>query len=137
MIRGGGLGYVDASHQRLDPTPGPTVLTWYHAPGEAARGDVLRRPWTHWRDAALQELGEAHPDLASRLVRVEVARYGHAMAIPVPGAKTRLQGLPLRSGRVAYAHADWAGYSVFEEAFTLGHLAGLHAARVAGRRVPA
>jgi len=27
-------------------------------------------------------------------------------------------------GRLRFAHSDWAGYSVFEEAFTLGHLAG-------------
>ncbi|MES2878788.1 MAG: hypothetical protein V4713_10235 [Pseudomonadota bacterium] len=26
--------------------------------------------------------------------------------------------------RLTFAHSDWAGYSVFEEAFTLGHGAG-------------
>jgi len=30
--------------------------------------------------------------------------------------------------RLSFAHSDWAGYSVFEEAFTLGHEAGLSAA---------
>jgi hypothetical protein len=25
--------------------------------------------------------------------------------------------------RLAFAHSDWAGYSVFEEAFTAGHAA--------------
>ena len=25
------------------------------------------------------------------------------------------------TARLAFAHADWAGYSVFEEAFTRGH----------------
>jgi hypothetical protein len=29
------------------------------------------------------------------------------------------------SDRLAFAHADWSGYSVFEEAFTRGHAAGL------------
>jgi monoamine oxidase len=135
LLRDGvGLGYVDASHQSLDPRPGPTVLTWYHAPGEAARADVLRQPWTHWRDLALADLTRAHPDLPQRLLRVEVARYGHAMAIPVPGTRARLAGVPLRGARVSLAHSDWAGYSVFEEAFTLGHLAGVHAA---GGRSPA
>jgi monoamine oxidase len=132
-----GLGYVDATHQRLDPRPGPTVLTWYHAPGEAARGELLHRPWSHWRDLALADLAPAHPDLPRRLQRVAVARYGHAMAIPVPGARARLAGLPLRGPRVSLAHADWAGYSVFEEAFTLGHRAGEHAARARGVRVAA
>jgi hypothetical protein len=32
---------------------------------------------------------------------------------------------PLAHGRLSFAHSDWAGYSVFEEAFTLGHGAGL------------
>ena len=41
----------------------------------------------------------------------------------VPGALSRLPAPP-DSARVQYAHADWAGYSIFEEAFTLGHRAG-------------
>ena len=118
------LGYVVATHQRLDPVPGPTVLTWYCAPGEAARGDVLRLPWTHWRDRALRELSVPHPELPRLVTRVEVARYGHAMPVPVPGALARLPGPPA-SGRLRFAHGDWAGYSVFEEAFTLGNAAGL------------
>ena len=33
--------------------------------------------------------------------------------------------------QLAFAHSDWSGYSVFEEAFTLGHAAG---AAIAERR---
>jgi monoamine oxidase len=127
---GDGLGYVDAAHQKLDPRPGPTVLSWYLAPGAAARGELLSAPWTHWRDRALAELREPHPDLASKLERVLVARYGHAMATPAPGTRARLHALPLLQRAHSFAHADWAGYSVFEEAYTLGHQAGTHAARV-------
>jgi hypothetical protein len=29
----------------------------------------------------------------------------------------------IRDGRLRFAHSDWAGYSVFEETFTLGHWA--------------
>ena len=66
-----------------------------------------------------------HPDLAAKLTRIEVARYGHAMAVPVPGTLAqRAAGVP-RTGRLAFAHSDWAGYSIFEEAFTAGHRAGL------------
>ncbi|HEX2546160.1 MAG TPA: FAD-dependent oxidoreductase [Ramlibacter sp.] len=116
------LGYVVATHQELDPAPRPMVWTWYCAPGEAARGDVLRQPWTHWRDRVVQELAVPHRDIAALLTRVEVTRYGHAMAIPVPGVLSNLPAPP-RSGRLRFAHGDWAGYSVFEEAFTMGHLA--------------
>ena len=117
------LGWVDARHQSLDPRPGPTVLTWYHAPGPTARAGVLRKPWSEWRDAIVAELSQPHPDLAGKLTRLEVARYGHAMAIPTPGALA-LAGAPSRWGRISFAHADYSAYSIFEEAFTQGERAG-------------
>jgi hypothetical protein len=46
------------------------------------------------------------------------------MAIPVPGTLAlRAQGVP-QGQRLSFAHGDWAGYSIFEEAFTQGHRAG-------------
>lgn len=126
-----GLGYVDATHQSLNPRRGATVLTWYLPLGDdalAGRRALLERPWTHWRDQALAELSVPHPDLRDQLVRVDITRYGHGMAAPTPGPQT---GWPMRAGRLHFAHADWSGYSVFEEAFTRGHLAG---AAIAGLR---
>jgi len=148
----GGLGYVDAGHQRLDPRSAitaPTVLSYYQALGDVPQGreQLATQPWTHWAQAALATLGVPHPDLAQRATRVEVTRYGHAMSIPTPGTLGFLSkiGLQRPSGkrkqlsngeqirwlptpttaRLAFAHADWSGYSVFEEAFTRGHGAGL------------
>ena len=148
----GGLGYVNAGHQRLDPRTAitaPTVLSYYQALGDVPQGreQLATQPWTHWAQAALATLGGPHPDLARRATRVEVTRYGHAMSIPTPGtlgflSKIGLQRPPgkrkrLSNGeqtrwlptpttaRLAFAHADWSGYSVFEEAFTRGHGAGL------------
>jgi hypothetical protein len=58
------------------------------------------------------------------------------MAIPVPqnGDKNGLQAtsgkheqllkseqIETENKQLVFAHSDWAGYSVFEEAFTLGH----------------
>jgi hypothetical protein len=55
------------------------------------------------------------------------------MSIPVPGVRSHAALRALAQGetsaRVHFAHADLAGYSVFEEAFTLGHGAGVRAAR--------
>ena len=147
-----GLGYVDAMHQSLAPVPGPTVLTWYHALGDVpgGRAQLLQRPWSHWRDVVLAELGAAHPDLAAKTLRIDITRYGHAMAVPVPGVlnQIRLQRSSIQrkqlskseysdaliwpdAPQLAFAHSDWSGYSVFEEAFTLGHAAG---AAIAARR---
>ena len=77
---------------------------------------------------------------------MDLTRYGHAMSIPVPSTQQFLSqiGLQRLSGkrkqlsngeqvralptpataRLAFAHSDWSGYSVFEEAFALGHAAG-------------
>ena len=100
--------------------PGPTVLTWYRALGERARGSARcsTRPWRAWRDELLAELSRA----ASRPARQAQARRGGALR-PCDGdpgagrAGAGRAGVP-RSGRLAFAHGDWSGYSVFEEAFT-------------------
>ncbi len=136
----GGLGYVDAMHQSLSPVPGATVLTHYRALGDLRNGRrlLLEAPWEYWRDLILAELGGAHPDLAAKTTRIEITRYGHAMAVPTPVRTNAPDPWPLcnrrhrggkaepavfSTGRLAFAHGDWAGYSIFEEAFTLGHLA--------------
>jgi monoamine oxidase len=151
----GALGYVDATHQNLQAMPGATVLTHYRALGDAPGGAgagrraLLQRSWDVWRDATLAELSLAHPDLVPKVTRMELTRYGHAMAIPLPRndgqiglwpasilnkvryeKKERYPGRPLlKWDRLVFAHSDWAGYSVFEEAFTAGHTAG-HALRL-------
>jgi hypothetical protein len=145
-----GLGYVDAMHQSLQSVPGATVLTHYRALGDvtgsgvaggsvAGRKLLLEKPWSAWRDQILAELSVPHPDLAAKVTRIDLTRYGHAMAIPVPMNKSQIglqplwnmrkqlsksEQLRLTHGRLNFAHSDWAGYSVFEEAFTLGHHAG-------------
>ena len=155
---GVGLGYVDATHQNLRALPGPTVLTHYRALGDvpgaatgaavgaAGRKLLLDRPWSAWRNQIVQELSQAHPDLADKATRLDITRYGHAMAIPVPSANGQIGLQPLSNKaspllkkkhltgrypartvpaweRLRFAHSDWAGYSVFEEAFTAGHAA--------------
>ncbi len=100
------------------------MLTCYRALGGSpqARRELLDLPWAHWRDLLLAELAVPHPDIADKATRIDITRYGHAMAIPVPG---RLQPATLAAGSLQFAHSDWAGYSIFEEAFTFGHQAGM------------
>jgi predicted NAD/FAD-dependent oxidoreductase len=132
-----GLGYVDAGHQKLDPLPDPTVLTWYRALGDLpdGRAQLLSRPWESWRDEVLDELSAPHPDLRLKALHIDVARWGHAMAIPVPGmrASAALAALQRPQAgmwrRLHFAHGDLSGYSIFEEAFTHGWRAGQAAAR--------
>jgi monoamine oxidase len=136
-----GLGYVNAKHQALESVPNATVLTYYHALGDLPDGrkQLLERPWGSWRDEILAELSTAHPDLAAKTRKIDITRYGHAMAIPAPfiNSKNGLQPAYLlpklllkkeqnttSNQRLQFAHSDWAGYSVFEEAFAMGHAAG-------------
>jgi monoamine oxidase len=125
------LGYVNATHQALSPAPGPTVLTHYRAFGTdtAQRQLLYERPWAQWRDTVLADLQVPHPDLAAKTTRIDVMRYGHAMAVPVPGfasheALAALQA-SAKGQRLHFAHSDLSGYSVFEEAFAQGHRAGM------------
>jgi len=152
---GDGMGYVDAMHQSLLPVAGATVLTHYRALGDvpgvpagapvgtAGRKLLLERPWSAWCNQIVAELSQAHPDLAPKATRMDITRYGHAMAIPRPSSNGQIGHWPSRNvrktlsksehyparpvlswERLRFAHADWAGYSVFEEAFTAGHAAG-------------
>jgi monoamine oxidase len=121
------LGYVDAGHQSLHPVPGASVLSWYLALGDLTQGRrlLLEQPWTHWRDALLTDLALPHPELRHRATHMSITRYGHAMAMPVPGTLQQVaRHASAATDRLSFAHADWAGYSIFEEAFALGHAAG-------------
>ncbi|MEO6016391.1 MAG: FAD-dependent oxidoreductase [Polaromonas sp.] len=127
-----GLGYVDAGHQNLDRVPGATVLTHYRAFGiaPAQRQGLLDIPWSHWRDRILADLSGPHPDLAEKVTRIDITRYGHAMSTPIPGTRQSAalralqKPMPAPWNRLRFAHSDLSGYSVFEEAFTHGHLQG-------------
>ncbi len=132
------LGYVNAMHQSTRPHPGPTVLTSYWALGgdnaeqlRANRTRLLNDDWAAWSRVLLDDLSKAHADLQTKVKRIDLMRYGHAMSIPLPGVRgsAALQALARTAGRVHFAHSDLSAYSVFEEAF-------FHGTRV-GRRLAA
>ncbi len=122
LVDSPGLGYVNATHQRLTRFGGATVWTYYHAltarsPLEARR--ALRA--LSWRDACelvLADLEQAHPTLRRVVERVDVRRYAHAMARPEPGFLSApwRRTLAASRGPIWYGHADLSGLSIFEEA---------------------
>jgi protoporphyrinogen oxidase len=116
------LGYVNARHQSLDPTPQPPLLTAYLALPASQRGALLGQSWQHWAQVVIDELAHTHPDLPAKVERIELCRFGHAMSIPTPGLRgsAALAALNEAHSRVVFAHSDLAGYSVFEEAYTAG-----------------
>jgi len=129
VYRSAGLGYVDAMHQSTRPYAAATVLTAYWALGgdtpeqsRANRRRLLDEPWSAWSARVMDDLAEPHPDLATKVRRIDLMRYGHAMSIPAPGVRTSaaLRSLAASAGRVRFAHSDLSGYSIFEEAFFHG-----------------
>jgi hypothetical protein len=134
------LGYVDALHQTIGDRGGGALFTAYHALPAGDRAGLLGRDWAAWSRWVVDDLAQVHPDLPSRVRRVDLARHGHAMSIPAPGVRGSEDLAALRAGSVGgrlwLAHADLVGYSVFEEAFTLGHAAGAAAAAALRTRAP-
>jgi len=132
-----GLGYVDAMHQSTRAVPAATVLTAYLALGAggaaalaAQRRRLLDDDWRAWTARVIADIAPAHPDLAAKVRRADLVRYGHAMSIPAPGVRSSaaLQALAAPQRRVHFAHADLSAYSVFEEACFHGMRAGRAAA---------
>jgi len=116
------LGYVVATHQQLGQSGSSTVWTWYHAvvdrPSVAGRAWLRETEWSWWRDYVLADLARAHPDIGDAVTRIDVKRWGHAMARPVPGTLERAAKLSRWSpgAGLFLAHADVSGFSLFEEA---------------------
>ena len=117
-----GLGYVVATHQRLQRNSGPSVLTYYRALSDmepqAGRKKLFETSRDEWASGILAELGRAHADLSRLTRRLDVYRHGHAMIRPLPGVITAAGRAALARGwgRVQFAHADLSGLSLFEEA---------------------
>jgi protoporphyrinogen oxidase len=133
------LGFVDASHQLLQSHRRETVWTSYRALGTsvAARRRLMTQSWREQAQQVLVDLRVAYPRIERAVGRIDVTRWGHAMAVPVPGLRSNgaLAGLRDFDARVQLAHSDLAGYSIFEEAFAAGLSAGAAIAdKINGKR---
>ena len=118
-----GLGYVTATHQLIRRRLSGTVFTYYRAlhdvtPAEGRRL-LLETPREAWAEGILAELERVHPDIRRLTTRLDIFRNGHAMRRPVPGSLfggQREKLADFRHPRIALAHADLSGFSLFEEA---------------------
>jgi hypothetical protein len=116
------LGYVDAMHQSLQNHVERTVWTFYWALAEgspaANRGLLLEKDWNYWKESILRDLERVHPDIRSCVSRIDIMRFGHAMARPKPGAIFHEQRRKLTTldGALLFANSDLSGFSIFEEA---------------------
>ncbi len=122
------LGYVVATHQSLRTYEERSVWTYYWSLAEgspaANRRLLLEKDWGFWRDAMLNDLSRAHPDIRRCISRIDVMRFGHAMARPTPGF---LGMAAPKAERLFFANSDQSGFSIFEEAQYRGVMAADHA----------
>jgi hypothetical protein len=104
-------------------------------PAVEGRRWLQQRPWSEWRDQIVNDLSRAHRDIGECIERIDIMRWGHAMARPTPGVLTRVEQLHrwVPAERVYLAHADLSSLSLFEEAQWHGVSAAEQAARAIGR----
>lgn len=126
LYRSQSLGYVLANHQQINVYEQPATLTYYRPLDEldpvSMRRSMLERPASSWWEEIKRDLEQAHPNLSASVSDVELMLWAHAMVRPLPGVARRMakarQTSP--SNRLIFAHTDYSGFSVFEEAFDQG-----------------
>jgi phytoene dehydrogenase-like protein len=116
------LGYVDAMHQTLRTHIDRTVWTFYWALADGSeasqRQSLLNHDWAYWSEAILHDLERIHPDIRRCVSRIDLMRFGHAMARPCPGGifSEERRRLSFSRDRLIFANSDLSGFSIFEEA---------------------
>lgn len=128
LVESPSLGYVTATHQ-LGRSYGPTVWTYYLPMTDEnphmGRKKLQQPTLKDFQEAILSDLEMAHPDLRAHISRLDVYRWGHAMAQPRPGTIFHKDLAQARQplGRVHFAHSDLSAVALFEEAFSHGRRA--------------
>lgn len=113
------LGYVVATHQSLRTHIERSVWTYYWSLAEGSPAEnrklLLEKDWRFWKEAILNDLSHAHPDIRQCVTHIDIMRLGHAMARPIPGFlqnRTKLSS----PRNLFFANSDLSGFSIFEEA---------------------
>jgi glycine/D-amino acid oxidase-like deaminating enzyme len=131
------LGYVNATHMSVASRHPQSVWTYYWSlaefPPTQSRRHLLESDWTYWKEAILNDLERAHPDIRQCVRRIDIMRLGHAMIRPVTSflffSERQRWSQPL--GHIYFANSDLSGFSIFEEA----QFRGVEAASAVLRRL--
>jgi glycine/D-amino acid oxidase-like deaminating enzyme len=111
------LGYVNATHMSVASHTVRNVWTYYWSFAEytpqQARRMLLEKDWNFWKEAILNDLARAHPDIRECVSHIDIMRLGHAMIRPTPGFLARR---PPIVKQIYFANSDLSGISIFEEA---------------------
>lgn len=127
IFNGAGLGYINNNHQLLNRVHPVLNLTYYlpFAKGDinANRQKLLNTSYEDWVKMIIEDLSIVHPNIEECLEAVDIQLWGHAMIQPKAGwvfGEHRQKLAATGSQRIHHAHTDYAGMSIFEEAFYQG-----------------
>jgi hypothetical protein len=124
LYEGRSQGYIDAAHQAFQPPP-TTTWTWYQPMPVRSRGTLYRGDWKTLCGLPLADLKPAYGDLRPYIQGLDLMRWGHGTVIPRPGViqgEKRLNATRSQ-GCIQFAHTDYSGLPLFEEANYRGVLA--------------
>lgn len=123
------LGYIVSTHQKLERTPGESVITYYlpltAEDADVARKNAFTKDHSFWAELAADDLEKMHPGIKNEILNIDVCIWGHGMVGPVPGylwGENRRK-MQASLGGIHFAHTDMSGVSIFEEAQYRGIMA--------------
>jgi hypothetical protein len=121
-----GLGYVNATHQRIEKQNIPNVLTYYyplsHLKPSEARKWAMTRKHEEWVMDVLEDLKDSHPEIENHVEKIDIKVWGHGMVSPAVGTFSSEGEMNKNiNNKIFFAHSDLSGISIFEEAFYWGH----------------
>ncbi len=124
------LGYIYANHQSLKTHHDAINLSLYWPMDQedisTERRSLLTKDEEYWKSKVIKELSIAHRISEEDILHIEVWQWGHGMVRPEVNYlwNKRLKNAPPTANRnIHFAHTDFGGISVFEEAFYQGYRA--------------
>ena len=126
------LGYIYNQHQTLKQGSDKMVISLYMTfndiDDKKSRNTIRNYTEADWEKIVINELEQMHHGISALVEEIEIFTWGHGMILPckdlVKSSALKELGKPI-DNKLFFAHSDLAGYSTFEEAFDLGHKAGI------------
>lgn len=130
MMESKSLGFVFAQHQSIQPVRENFVFTLYK-PLDENDAKIMRLKYYNRSNQELQkeiiaELSIAFPQVEKEIQQIDCHLHGHGMISPGIGYLMNPEKNALRENiqqKIFFAHTDYSGISIFEEAFWQGHTA--------------